>query len=87
MTANRITPKKKRGQDREAPYVLLYCDTRGCVEHERLHQTTFEGLALWCKRNEWVVVHRGGHLFDHRCPSCERRRRGLPADYRDRLHA
>lgn len=86
MTANRITPRKKRGEDRAPPYVLLYCNTRGCTEHEALHMTTFEGLAKWCKRNEWVVVHRGGKLFDHRCPKCEHRRLGLSDDFRDRLH-
>jgi len=87
MTAVRINPRKKRGQDREPPFVYLYCNTRGCTEHEKLHPTTFEALNQWCKRNDWIIVHRGGHLFDHRCPSCERRRRGMTPIYLERIQA
>ena len=87
MTAVRINPRKKRGQDREPPFVYLYCDTRGCAVNERLCMTTFEGLGRWLKANDWVTVWRGGHLFDHRCPECERRRVGLTPAYRARLQA
>jgi len=87
MTAVRITPRKLRGQKREEPFIYLYCNTRGCTENERIHMTTFDGLRKWLRENEWVIVHRGGHLFDHRCPKCEHRRLGLSADFRERLHA
>lgn len=67
---------------------LLICNGRNCMEVEEFERSiTPHDIAKWCKRNGWIIIHRGGHLFDHRCPSCERRRRGLPADYCDRLHA
>ena len=87
MTANIIRPRKKRGEPQEHPYLLLYCDARSCTTREKLHQTTFAGLSKWVRENNWRTIHRGGHLFDHRCDACERRRRGLTPDYIERLHA
>lgn len=81
ITRPRATKKKEAR-------TLLICNGRNCMEVEEFDRSiTPPDIAKWCKRNDWIIIHRGGLLFDHRCPRCEMRRLGLPDDYRARMHA
>ena len=80
ITRPRATKKKEAR-------TLLICDGRRCVEVEEFPRaTTPYEIAKWCKRNDWKVIHRGGHLFDHRCAHCARNLMAPPA-YFERLQA
>ena len=64
-------------------HVALRCDKCGLVELF-LPKTDFETVAQWVKDNSWRTIHRGGWLWDHRCPTCERLSRA-PAEYWARI--
>lgn len=66
--------------------VLLFCDGMFCASHEHLGPG-FDNATRWIDRNAWRAHKTDGGRWKHYCEACECKRRGLPADYRERLHA
>lgn len=68
-------------------HVVLRCDYRSCPEREEFScNTDFATVSKWAKAHNWRIIHRGGHLWDHRCPRCDLLSIGGEA-YLKQLHA
>lgn len=67
---------------------LLFCDAVRCVEREEFPSSTpFHAILRWWKRHGWVARQMpGADRWTHTCESCECRRKGLPDNFRERLH-
>ena len=75
-----IFKPRRKGAD-----VVLICDR--CRTREVFAPgTTFETVVTWVRREKWKIIHRGGWLYDHECPVCQRLRLA-PQAYWDRLSA
>lgn len=75
-------------RNRKTREVKLACDD--CLDKEVAEvfppSTEIAAVAKWARDRGWHATHRGGWLWDHRCPRCVIAKATSPA-YLRRIHA